>query len=402
MDVRTSFSFFNSQIAFYCLLKAFGIGKHDRVLIPAYTDSFIPLTVYHTAADAEYADIDPSNYSSLLPHYLQAYERMKNKGTASCLTAVLIHHAYGCPNPDTEKIVRWAKDKGLLVIEYCNYAPQLDHEGKPLGTSGDGAFFNFGVQGIAQVNNPKYQNIMSAMEIVAPPPTKTESVYLAATLFIQHILVKSRRCRLASQFFIKSNQLFDINHWDTLLKVTSRNLFKGVGYIQYKASTYYANRFDTIVNSKRQLAVYYSELLRARGLPVYNYANESILSAYPIRLKNKQECLAQAKAAGFELGQGWDYPIFAANDGNFELDASIIPNAISAAKEVVCLPLHEQITLSEAEKLVNFLECHQKGTPTGAVSEITTQGSFKIPHVSDLIHRLGKTVLSIRKIPWFG
>ena len=397
MDVRnTSFTFYNSQVAFNCLLKAFCIGKQDRVLIPAYTDSFIPLTIYHTAADPEYADIDPQNYNSLLSHYTEAYERMKSNGTASFLTAVLIHHAYGSPNPDTDKIVAWAKDKGLLVIEYCTYGPQLSQNGKPLGTSGDGAFFTFGVQGIAQVNNPKYQNIMSAMETVAPPPTKTESLSLATTLFIQQLLLRSRHCRLASQLFIKSNQLFDINHWDTQLEATPRNLFRGIGYIQRKVSTYYANRFDTIVNSKIQLAAYYSELLRARGLPVYNYEADSILSAYPVRLKNKQECLALAKAAGFELGQGWDYPLYSNSDD------SLLPNAHAAAKEVVCLPLHEQITQPDAEKLINFLDSLQKGTIGGIMPEFPLQSSYKIPHVSELLERISKAAPSIRKIPWFS
>lgn len=390
MDIHnTSYTFFNSQVAFYCLLKAFGIGNHDRVLIPGYTSSFIPQTVCHTAATPEYADIDPENYTSLIAHYKETYQRMQSNGTASVLTAVLIHHTYGSPNPDTEEIVNWAKEKGLLVIEYCAYGPQLAHNGKALGTSGDGAFFTFGSQGIAQVNNSKYLNIMAAMEKVAPPPTKTESFTLVVNHIMRQLLIGSRYCRLASQYFTKSTLLFDLSRWQECLEASPRDFFKGVGRIQRSASTYYAKRFDTIISHKKQLAVYYNKLLKARGLPIYNYDSESILSYYPVRVKNKQDCLSIAKALGLEMGQGFDYPLYAANDDTINWDESVLHNALSAAQEVVCLPLHEQITLPYAEQLVNLLDCLAKGT-TADNTKTPLKLGCRIPYVSALLERIGK------------
>lgn len=391
MDVHnTSFTFFNAQVAFYCLLKSFGIGKHDRVLLPGYTSSFIPLTVCHTAAVPEYTDIDPQNYTSLLSHYKEAYERTKSEGTASHLASLLIHHTYGSPNPDTEDIVNWAKEKGLLVIEYCAYAPQICHNGRALGTSGDGAFFTFGAQGIAQVNNSKYINIMAAMKTAAPPPTKTDSLALVAKHFSRQLLARSRYCRLASKHLIKSSQFFDLSRWQECLEASPRDFFKGCSRIQCQASTYYAKRFDTITNHKIQLAAYYSELLRTRGLPVYNYAAGAILSYYPVRVKNKQDCLSTAKEVGLELGQGFDYPLYADSEDTLNWDESVLPNALSAAQEVICLPLHEQITLPYAEQLVKFLDCLAKGTTVEHTTRIPLQLGCRIPYVSALLERIGK------------
>lgn len=399
---NTTFAFFNSQAALYCLLKAFGIGKCDRVLLPGYISLFITQTVCYTAATPEYTDIDPQNYNSLLKHYQETYERMQTKGAATSLAAILIQHAFGSPNPDTESIVNWAREKKLLVIEYCTYAPQLTNGGKALGTLGDGSFFTFGAQGIAQVNNPKYLNIMAAMEKVAPPPTLIETASLVAGCFTRHLLKRSRYFRLASQHFIKLNLLSDLGQEHTNLKVSPRDFFRGVSRFQREATKNYAQRFDTITNYKSQLTAYYSELLRKSGHPVYSYQGEAILSYYPVRIKRKHECLSIANAVGLELGQGLVCPPYNDLQDIINEDERTLPHALSAAQEVVCLPLHEHITLTYAEQLVNLVDCLTKDTTYDIVGT-PLQSGYRILSLSEcLSHIRGKAAQSLRKFPWFG
>lgn len=399
---NTTFAFFNSQAAFYCLLKAFGIGKCDRVLIPGYTGSFIPETICYTAATPEYADIDPQNYNSLLLHYQETYERMQVRGLATSLSALLIQHTFGSPNPDTEKIVSWAQKKNLLVIEYCSYAPQFSKSGKALGTSGDAAFFDFGAQGIAQVNNPRYLNIMAAMEKVAPPPTMAETAFFAAAYFRRHLLKRSRYLRLATQYFTKLNLLSNLTRGSAGLKVSPRDFFRGVSRVQFQATKHYAQRFETITSYKKHLAAYYTDLLRKHGLPVYDYQDEAILSYYPVRIKRKQECLLKANAAGLELGNGFVYPPHNASDDNLNCDEPPTPYALRAAQEVVCLPLHEHITLPYAEQLVNLLDCLTKAATYDIVGT-PLQSGYRILSFSEcLSHVRGKATQSLRKFPWFG
>lgn len=389
MDIpNTSFTFFNEQVAFYCLLKAFGIGKHDRVLLPGYINSFIPQTVCQTSAIPEYTDISLKNYDSLITHYRESYERAQITGTASSLAAVLIHHTYGSPNPDTEKIVSWASEKGLKVIEYCAYAPQLADNGKAIGTSGDGSFFTFGFQGIVQVNNPKYLNIMAAMEKVAPPPTKTESLSLLANYFTQALQKRFRYFRLLSRFVIEASQLIDCSAWQTSYEASPREFFKGVCRIQRRVSRNYANRFDTIIHHRKQLAAYYSELLEKCGLPSYEYQEGAILSCYPVRVKRKQECLSIASALGFELEKGLDYPPYNAGENDPSRDECRLSGAVSAAQEVVCLPLHERIDLSYAQNLVSLLDCITKGITYN--TEASLKGICRIPYATTLFERLSK------------
>lgn len=385
---NTSFTFFNAQVAFYCLLKAFGIGKHDRVLLPGYINSFIPQTVCQTSAIPEYTDISLKNYNSLLTHYRESHERAQIAGTASSLAAILIHHTYGSPNPDTEKIVSWASEKGLKVIEYCAYAPQLADNGKAVGTSGDGSFFTFGFQGIVQVNNPKYLNIMAAMEKVAPPPTKSESLSLLANYFTQALQKRSRYVRLLSRFVLEASQLIDSSAWRNSYEASPREFFKGVCRIQRRMSKNYANRFDTIIHHRKQLAAYYSELLKKCGFPSYEYQEGAILAYYPVRVKSKQECLSLANALGFELGKGLDYTPYNADENGPSWDECQLPGAVSASQEVVCLPLHEQIDLPYAQNLVSLLDCIAKGVTYN--TEASLKGIGRIPYATTLLERLNK------------
>ncbi|MGI6092850.1 MAG: DegT/DnrJ/EryC1/StrS family aminotransferase [Negativicutes bacterium] len=397
---NTSFAFFNEKVAFYCLLQAFGIGRHDKVLLPAYTSSFVPQTVSYTAASPEFVEFDPSSYNSLLKHYVQAYENISAKKEKGKLAALLIHHTYGSPNPETEKIVNWAKEKGLLVFEYCEYAPQLDSNGRALGTYGDGAFFSFGSQGIAHVTNPKYLGIMAAMESVAPKPTKPEALGIIIRYSLRYLLNKYRSFRLAVSYLARVSPLFGsefLSH-----EPSQREFFKGVCTIQHRLSKYYAKQFDTVIAHRKQLALYYGELLRKRGLTVYEYSEGAILSNYPVKVTNRQACLEAAAAAGLEFGQGLNYPLFQSGEEYYDWDNDLESSALSGGVEVVCLPLHSQVTRAYAEELVGFLECFIKGIdyqPVGRFENIRSKIAsmpFTFEHIGD------KASQFLRRISWLS
>ncbi|MPM54444.1 hypothetical protein SDC9_101222 [bioreactor metagenome] len=370
---NTSFSFFNEKVAFYCLLKAFGIGRHDIVLVPSRTNPFVPRTVRYTSATPEFVDIDLSNYNSLLKHYIQAYEKAGAKNENGTLSAVLVHHAFGSPNPETEKIVSWAKEKGLLVIEYCEYAPQLDTNGRALGTYGDGAFFAFGSQGIAHVTNPKYLGIMATMESVAPKPTKIEVLTLVFNHSVRYLLKKYRSFRLAVQCLARASAQFGSGYSNS--EPSPREFFKGVCSVQHRLSKYYAKRFDAVIAHRKQLALYYGELLGKRGLSVYKFGEGAILSNYPVKVMNRQKCIETAASAGLELSLGVNYPLFQYGEEHCDWDDSLESSTLTDAVEIVCLPLHSQVTRAHAEELVDFLECFIKGIdyqPAGRLEYISS------------------------------
>lgn len=390
------FSFYNAQVAFSCILKAFGIGNHDRVLLPGYINPFIPQTVHHTGAIPEYADIDDQSFNSLLGHYEEAYKRIETSGTAKALAAVLIQHSYGKANPDSDRIIAWAREKGLVVVEHFIHDGLVVPATNSIEPAGDAAFYACCTKGVVLIGNSKYVNIMATIEKVAPKPTLRESLSIAAIHGIKHLLRKSYHARLV-QYLVKLRQFINLNGSVLRAEPSPREFFRGVGPIQHHIIQYYANNSAELVNHKQKLAAYYSELLKAHGLPCYDYSDKQELTVYPVRVKNKQSCLELAAKLGLELTPGMDYP-FDCLTG--DADAQSLPNAMAAAQEVVCLPLHKYVTRSYADQIVNVLDSipAENTSQTG----VPLQNRYGIHLTAMFEHLSDRTVKSLRKIPWFG
>ena len=83
LDINKSdipcFYFGQSSVALYALLKAFGLGVNDRVLIPGNSGMDSRLAISYAGAIPEYVDIDPQSYHSLLSHYIEKHKYLVNK-----------------------------------------------------------------------------------------------------------------------------------------------------------------------------------------------------------------------------------------------------------------------------------------------------------------------------------
>jgi dTDP-4-amino-4,6-dideoxygalactose transaminase len=64
------------------------------------------------------------------------------KNISSRTKAMLVYHQYGFPQ-DMDKILEFANDKKLVVIEDCAHALNSYYKGRPLGSMGDFAIYSF-------------------------------------------------------------------------------------------------------------------------------------------------------------------------------------------------------------------------------------------------------------------
>lgn len=143
-DLLTSFQtlfqtekvyFYNSgRSALYELIKAFGIGNGDEVIVQAFTCVAVPNSILWNGATPVYADIDDS-YNLTVKTIQKVYSN-KTK-------AIIVQHTFGIP-AEIDEIVAFAKQHNLIVIEDCAHALGATYKGKLLGTWGNAAFFSFG------------------------------------------------------------------------------------------------------------------------------------------------------------------------------------------------------------------------------------------------------------------
>lgn len=115
-------------------LKVLGIGKGDRVLIPAYICKIIPSLFKSLGIDYLYypvrrdLSIDIDALSILIE-------------SQGCKAVLLVHY-FGFTDPCFEEVVRLCSGKGLKIIEDCAHALYSKNNGRDLGTYGEIGIFS--------------------------------------------------------------------------------------------------------------------------------------------------------------------------------------------------------------------------------------------------------------------
>jgi dTDP-4-amino-4,6-dideoxygalactose transaminase len=125
----------NGLDALQLILRAYGIGPGDEVIVPSHT--FIATWLAVTMAGAKPIPVEPLDDTSytISPNLIEAAITPRTK-------AIMPVHLYGCP-VEMEPIVGVAARNGLKVIEDAAQAHGARYRGRRAGSLGDAAGFSF-------------------------------------------------------------------------------------------------------------------------------------------------------------------------------------------------------------------------------------------------------------------
>lgn len=124
----------NGLDALQLLLRAYGIGEGDEVIVPAQTFIATALAVTYVGAVPVFVDIEPKYYG-LDPSKLEAAITDRTK-------AVMMVHLYGQPGC-VDEVKEIAQRHGLIFIEDAAQAHGAVYKGKKAGGLGAAAGFSF-------------------------------------------------------------------------------------------------------------------------------------------------------------------------------------------------------------------------------------------------------------------
>lgn len=124
----------NGLDALFLILKAYGIGEGDEVIIPSNT--FIA-----TSLAVSYVGAKPIFTEPILDYYNINPQRIEEKITDRT-KAIIAVHLYGQP-ADMNPIVAIGKKYGLRIIEDAAQAHGAEYRGVKTGSLGDAAGFSF-------------------------------------------------------------------------------------------------------------------------------------------------------------------------------------------------------------------------------------------------------------------
>ena len=120
--------------ALHLSLKLFNFKKGKKVLLPSMSFSSTASSVLYNDLEPIFVDSNPTTLNIDL-------NDLKNKYTKDCVALIVVHYS-GHP-AEIDKIVKFAKEKKMKVIEDCAHTDGSKFKNKPLGLWGDVGCFSF-------------------------------------------------------------------------------------------------------------------------------------------------------------------------------------------------------------------------------------------------------------------
>jgi perosamine synthetase len=355
-------TFESGRTALYTILKAYGIGQGDEILLQAYTCVAVPEPILWAGATPVYVDCS-REYFTVDPIDLEKKITPKTK-------AIIVQHTFGCP-ADMDLIMDIASKHNLIVIEDCAHALGADYKGKKVGTIGDVGFFSFGRDkvlssvfgGFTTTNDRSLADKISAIHAAYPYPT---GFWIRQQLMHPPILALSK---LTYRFFKLGRVILEASKRLHIISLAVErkertggmpafigkkmpNALAALALMQFKKLQRYNRR-------RIQIAHMYRESLADLFENVPEAPNESrhIYLRYTLLTEKRNDLMKFMKKYGIFLGDWYMAPI----DPKGVVYESIgykrdCPKAEYLAERSINLPTHIQLSNSDIMKIINLVK----------------------------------------------
>ncbi len=364
LQLPYAISFGSGRAALTAVVKALELPSDAEVAVQAFTCVAVPDAVLWAGARPLYVDIDPRTYT-MDPLALEA-------GISPRTRAVVVQHTFGIA-ADLRAISAIARQHRLTVIEDCAHAVGSAVSGRLCGQSGDAAIFSFGRDkclsavfgGVAVTPQPDLaERIVRQQQRLSTPP----AAWIGKQLI--HPLITSCARATLGKHGVGEAVLGVSKALQLLSRAVEPAERQGnppsfLGYRLAPALAVLAVRQfekrERFIRHRENVAERYQAALAGRDVelpPPPTPERHHVYLRYPIATSRRDALISAARQAGFHLGDWYDPPIAPAG-----VDESIIhyrrgscPRAEAAARRVVNLPTHINLTDARLDRLIMFLQ----------------------------------------------
>lgn len=363
-------AFDSARSAFYLLLKAYGIGEGDEVLMPSFTCVVVVNSVIHAGAVPVYVDIDPKTFNIDPADLARKFHPGKTK-------AILVQHTFGIPI-DIEK-VRSVVGPDVKIIE--DLAHILGGEiaiagGKKqkFGTFGDAAILTFGIEkmissvrgGMAVTKDEKIYQALKAEQKGLPDFFYSRIlIWLVNPIIwaitnplyyvgIGRVTFGRIVSKLGHLLGLMGNMMEKPEYsggWPDWMPAKMPGALAEIGMKQLK-------KLDRFNDHRRKIAKVYDEVL---GLDYSKQSGYTPLR-YPILITEPGELQRTAKLHHIILGNWYGKILFTKEEYlpglNFEKSQN--PNTVQITEKIVNLPLYIKVTEEDAKKIGQLVKAYVK------------------------------------------
>jgi perosamine synthetase len=319
----------SATAALHLALACFRFPEGKKVLVPSLTFSATASAILYNRLIPVFVDSDPVTLGMSL-------EDLEKKYDKDCVAVIPVHYA-GHPVP-MDKLVPWARYKGLKIVEDCAHTAGGVYKGKTLGTWGDIGCFSFeekkcmttGDGGMMVTNDPELFRDVKAMRWVGIDKDnwKTAQAYTTAN-------------RDAMHWFYELNVLG--------YKYNMNDLAASIGLVQLKKLPGFNRRRSEIIRQ------YLDGIKRIKGIePLLPFEPDNYpYQMFGIRADKRDKLMIYLKSKGIATGCHYTplsiQPLFKKWGHN----CSYIEKE---ANRFITLPLHADLTNEEVDYIIKALK----------------------------------------------
>ncbi len=357
---RLAISFSTGRVGLYGLLKSFGIGYRDEIILQVPTHIVVSNAIKYAGATPVYVDCSLENYNINL-------NSVRSKIT-SHTKAIILQHTFGIP-VDINEAIALAKKHGLIIIEDCVHALGATYDGKNIGSFGHASFFSTEetkicsttMGGMVVTDDPIIANKMKEFQKKCSIPNFWSSYrYLLKYTLYYFLLHPNLHKYTRALYELFGNRLplpRPTTYEELIGKIPDKyeqRLSNGQALIGLRQ----LNKLDENLKHRRKIASIYDNKLRSKGLKVLEIPEKSEPSyvRYPVWVEDRTKAVSCYKPYGV-LGTWFTSVLEEAISPSYgDYVKGSCPNAELAAQHLVNLPTHQKVKISDAEKLFNVLE----------------------------------------------
>jgi perosamine synthetase len=315
--------------ALHLALSVFKFPAGKKVLVPSLTFSATASAVLYNQLVPIFVDSDPSTLGMSL-------EDMDRKWDADCVAVIPVHYA-GHP-VEMDKLIPWAQNKNLKVIEDCAHTTGSNYKGTPLGLWGDIGCYSFeekklmttGDGGMICSNNKKLLNDVRAMRWVGIDKDNWKT----------------------AQNYTQSDK--DAMHWYYELNVLGykynmNDLAASIGMVQLsKLSEMNKKRSGIIDRYLKNI----NQLENIQPLVPYEL-DKYVYQMFGIRVEKKNEIILHLKSKGIPTGCHYT-PL--STQPLFSKWGNSCPYIEKEINKCITLPLHAAMSYEDVDYITDAIE----------------------------------------------
>ncbi|MBD3281030.1 hypothetical protein GF389_05975 [Candidatus Dojkabacteria bacterium] len=351
-DVK-AFAFDSARTSFYQLLKSWGIGEGDEVLVPTFTCVVVINPILRVGATPVYVDTDPRSFNMDL-------EDLRKKFTSKT-KAVLAQHTFGVPVDVGE--IRKVVGKDVKIVEDLAHYLHPDAKSK----NSDAAILTFGIEKMMT-------SLRGGMAVVGAGDddlrSKLQKVQENAKSFglwrIFKWLINPIVWSVATPTYFWGFGKFTIgrliSQFGHMLGMMG-NMMEGCEYrgcfpdwmparmpgALAQVGMNQLDKLDELNEHRAKIAKVYDEVLLENRSELKNYYP----LRYPIMVDDPRELKSKLREKHVIIGNWYEKVLFTDPQylDELKLDISDIPNTMKITKQVINLPTFIKVSEEDAREI---------------------------------------------------